>query len=490
MTPAASIRDRGHRAIAPCYCQRVRRLRILQPFTTSCHVTAPAPRSTPRSSAASWRAVITSRCSAPNTIPSRAHGHLTWREHDGLPVVEMVNNWVCRSFADSYASPELTARIGQVLDAVEPDVVHAHSFLNLSFELAAAGAARGIPVVATLHDYTLVCPSGGQRLHRAEVARLPHHRHRPLRALLPAVAVLHADGRGPGGRARWRRRARCSGWSARRAGGRPGWSRPRPGRPAGPPVSGDRGRHRRAAGPRAAPVRPGGPVRRPLARRLAASSRRWAWIRRRSRVRTTASARRPRGAPRPAPATGPAARSASSAPWCGTRASTCCSRPSAGCRADAYELMLYGDLNTFPDYVAELRRAGRRACPCASWAASTPRRRATSTASSTCWSCPRCGSRTRRSSSTRRSRRACRWWARGWAASPISCSDGRMGPALRRRLAGRARRGAAVDPGRTRACLDDWARRLPAVKSIAEDAREWEATYVRLIDARRMAQPA
>jgi glycosyltransferase involved in cell wall biosynthesis len=28
--------------------------------------------------------------------------------------------------------------------------------------------ARGIPVVATLHDYTLVCPSGGQRLHRAE----------------------------------------------------------------------------------------------------------------------------------------------------------------------------------------------------------------------------------------------------------------------------------------------------------------------------------
>ena len=28
--------------------------------------------------------------------------------------------------------------------------------------------ARGIRVVATLHDYTLVCPSGGQRIHRAE----------------------------------------------------------------------------------------------------------------------------------------------------------------------------------------------------------------------------------------------------------------------------------------------------------------------------------
>jgi glycosyltransferase involved in cell wall biosynthesis len=100
--------------------------------------------------------------------PSRAHGHLTWREHDGLPVVEMVNNWIAGSFADTYASPALTARIGQVLDAVEPEVLHAHSFLNLSYEMAALARARGIPVVATLHDYTLVCPSGGQRLHRAE----------------------------------------------------------------------------------------------------------------------------------------------------------------------------------------------------------------------------------------------------------------------------------------------------------------------------------
>ena len=42
--------------------------------------------------------------------PSRAHGHLTWREHDGLPVVELVNNWMAASLADTYASPLLTAR--------------------------------------------------------------------------------------------------------------------------------------------------------------------------------------------------------------------------------------------------------------------------------------------------------------------------------------------------------------------------------------------
>jgi glycosyltransferase involved in cell wall biosynthesis len=100
--------------------------------------------------------------------PARAHGDVTWRVYDGLPVVEVVNNWVGRSFEDSYRPSLITERMAQVLDAVQPDVVHVHNLLNLSFELPAIARARGIPVVATLHDYTLVCPSGGQRVHRAE----------------------------------------------------------------------------------------------------------------------------------------------------------------------------------------------------------------------------------------------------------------------------------------------------------------------------------
>jgi glycosyltransferase involved in cell wall biosynthesis len=42
-----------------------------------------------------------------------------------------------------------------------------HNLLNLSFDLPAAARERGIGVVATLHDYTLACASGGQRIHRA-----------------------------------------------------------------------------------------------------------------------------------------------------------------------------------------------------------------------------------------------------------------------------------------------------------------------------------
>ncbi len=100
--------------------------------------------------------------------PAREHGLLAWRAHDGLGVTEVINNWAFRSFAESYASPLLGRRLGQVLDIVQPDVLHIHNLLNLSFDLPALARERGIAVVATLHDYTLVCPSGGQRVHLAE----------------------------------------------------------------------------------------------------------------------------------------------------------------------------------------------------------------------------------------------------------------------------------------------------------------------------------
>jgi glycosyltransferase involved in cell wall biosynthesis len=100
--------------------------------------------------------------------PSREHGLLAWRAQDGLGVTELINNWVFGSFAESYAPPLLGRRLGQVLDIVQPDVLHVHNLLNLSLDLPALARQRGIPVVATLHDYTLVCPSGGQRVHLAE----------------------------------------------------------------------------------------------------------------------------------------------------------------------------------------------------------------------------------------------------------------------------------------------------------------------------------
>jgi glycosyltransferase involved in cell wall biosynthesis len=100
--------------------------------------------------------------------PATPHGTIRWREYERLPVVELVNNWEFDSIHDSYGSARLNAQLDHILDAVQPDVVHVHSLLNLSFDLPALARVRGARSIATLHDFTLVCPAGGQRVHVAE----------------------------------------------------------------------------------------------------------------------------------------------------------------------------------------------------------------------------------------------------------------------------------------------------------------------------------
>src|SRR5439155_7747449 len=69
--------------------------------------------------------------------PARRHGTVTWRVHDGVPVVEIVNNWVCANFDETYCPPLVADRIAHVLRALQPEVVHVHSLANLSFDLPA-----------------------------------------------------------------------------------------------------------------------------------------------------------------------------------------------------------------------------------------------------------------------------------------------------------------------------------------------------------------
>jgi glycosyltransferase involved in cell wall biosynthesis len=136
--------------------------------------------------------------------PARAHGRLAWRVHEGLPVIELVNNWE-GSFADTWQSARLAAQLDQVLRATQPDVLHIHSLLNLSFDLPRLARARGVAVAATLHDHSLACPAGGQRLHLVDrtvcheiepdrcAACFPHS---PFHAQLSVGAMSRAAGRG------------------------------------------------------------------------------------------------------------------------------------------------------------------------------------------------------------------------------------------------------------------------------------------------------
>ena len=61
---------------------------------------------------------------------------------------------------DRYRAAGIDQRFAEVLDRVQPDVVHVGHLNHLSTSLLREAANREIPIVYTLHDYWLMCPRG------------------------------------------------------------------------------------------------------------------------------------------------------------------------------------------------------------------------------------------------------------------------------------------------------------------------------------------
>ena len=61
---------------------------------------------------------------------------------------------------DGYRHQAVDDAFADVLDDVEPDVVHVGHLNHLSTSLVFVARDRGVPVVFTLHDYWLMCPRG------------------------------------------------------------------------------------------------------------------------------------------------------------------------------------------------------------------------------------------------------------------------------------------------------------------------------------------
>ncbi|HZY18406.1 MAG TPA: glycosyltransferase family 4 protein [Ramlibacter sp.] len=55
-------------------------------------------------------------------------------------------------------NPAMGEEVGRLLDRERPDLVHTHALTGFSPSAWASAHARGIPVVHTLHDYSLACP--------------------------------------------------------------------------------------------------------------------------------------------------------------------------------------------------------------------------------------------------------------------------------------------------------------------------------------------
>ena len=181
--------------------------------------------------------------------PARPHGDLTWRVHEGLPVVEVVNNWAFGRVRRPIARPTCCRVFEHVLERRAAGRPARPQPAQSVVRSAGAGArARRDPVVGDAARLHAGLPVGRTAHPPRRAARLPR-RSRPDRCArcFRRVAVLRADGvgrvrRAPGG-ARLCSLGRC-GWrdaapAARRRAARTARHR------IGP--CGDAGRHRRRA---------------------------------------------------------------------------------------------------------------------------------------------------------------------------------------------------------------------------------------------------
>jgi glycosyltransferase involved in cell wall biosynthesis len=86
-------------------------------------------------------------------------------EWNGIPVITVPGGLrgpkgALATFRAAFTNPEAESAFSALLDSFRPDVVHVQHLLGLSPHLPAMASARGVPVVATLHDYWFECANG------------------------------------------------------------------------------------------------------------------------------------------------------------------------------------------------------------------------------------------------------------------------------------------------------------------------------------------
>ncbi len=78
---------------------------------------------------------------------------------DGISLY-LINNTFnqCDSFEKYYENSEIDKRFADLLDIINPDIIHIQHLIFLSIGLIREAHKKGIPIVLTLSDYWLICP--------------------------------------------------------------------------------------------------------------------------------------------------------------------------------------------------------------------------------------------------------------------------------------------------------------------------------------------
>lgn len=88
---------------------------------------------------------------------SREPGSVVERRAGELRVVEVAHDREYACLEESYEEPRQSAVFDALLERERPDVVHVQHFAQWGSAVLSRAAARGIPSLATLHDFHLLC---------------------------------------------------------------------------------------------------------------------------------------------------------------------------------------------------------------------------------------------------------------------------------------------------------------------------------------------
>ncbi|MEW9917979.1 glycosyltransferase [Marimonas sp. MJW-29] len=69
----------------------------------------------------------------------------------------LINVPAGRGYGAMYDNPEVTARLAELIHALEPDLIHAHCIQEIGTGLISAAEAAQVPVILSVHDFWWLC---------------------------------------------------------------------------------------------------------------------------------------------------------------------------------------------------------------------------------------------------------------------------------------------------------------------------------------------
>ncbi|MFH1550591.1 MAG: glycosyltransferase family 4 protein [Planctomycetota bacterium] len=96
--------------------------------------------------------------------PAKAEYSLERGQYKDIPFTRVINNHCRRAFEETYNDSAMDAVFRTVLDETRPDIIHFQHLLYHSVNYVGIARERGIPTVATLHDFWPLCEQEGKRI--------------------------------------------------------------------------------------------------------------------------------------------------------------------------------------------------------------------------------------------------------------------------------------------------------------------------------------